>query len=114
MRRSQLVHPIKILSPAIFASGWRGWGEEGGGRLWKPPCALKPNAQVYLRMSASQSTAVLRSAVPVLVREARVPADPIPCAPLEGSGEVRERRRGCGGLEGSGEGGGQKKTKTHK
>lgn len=115
MRRSQLVHPMKILSPAILASGRRGWGKKGGGRLSTPPCPLKLNTQVYLWMSASQPTAVLSSAVPPLVREAQVPAGPIPRAPLEGSGEVGERRRESGGLEGSDhEGGGQNKTQIGK
>lgn len=72
----------------MFASGWRGWGKEGGGRLSKPPCPLKSNTQVYLWMSASQPTAIPRSAVPLPVREAQVPVGPIPCAPLEGLEEV--------------------------
>lgn len=54
----------------------------------RPPSPLKSNTRVYLWMSASQPTAVLRSAVPPLVRESRVPVGPVPCAPLEGPGEV--------------------------
>lgn len=59
--------------------------------------------------AASPPTAVLRSAVPPPARGAGA-RGPIPRAPPEGPGEVGERRRESGGLEGSGEGGGQNKT----
>lgn len=48
MRRSQLVHPRKILSPVILASGWREWGE--GGR-WAPLDAPQPTQIKYTGVS---------------------------------------------------------------
>lgn len=87
------------------------------GRRWAPLDAPSPpeirdeGKSVGVCFAADSGPQVCR---PRRVREARVPAGPIPCAPLEGPEEVGERRRERGGLEGSGEGGGQEKKRKKK
>lgn len=119
MRRSQLVRRMKILSPAILAFGWRGWGN--GGR-WaasrRPPCPLKSNTHVSVCVCVCALQADSRSSglpFPRLVREGASPrGSDSPALPGRGLRRWGERRSESEGLEGSGEGGGQNKTQIRK